>query len=33
MQELFIKAFKELGYDTEVRIVKSNKDADFQNLS
>ncbi len=30
MQELFKKAFEELGYNTEVRIVKSNKDADFQ---
>ncbi len=30
MEELFEKAFKNLGYDITPKIVKSNKDADFQ---
>lgn len=30
MQELFNQTFKELGYDINPKIVKSNKDADFQ---
>lgn len=30
MQELFNKVFSELGYDNDTRIVKSNKEADYQ---
>lgn len=30
MEELFEKVFNELGYDIKPKIIKSNKDADFQ---
>ena len=30
MKEIFDKVFKELGYDNDTRIIKSNKDADYQ---
>lgn len=30
MQEIFTKVFKELGYEINAKIVKSNKDADYQ---
>ena len=30
MEQLFEKVFKELGYDVTPKVVKSNKDADFQ---
>ncbi|MCI9110382.1 MAG: arginine--tRNA ligase [Bacilli bacterium] len=30
MEQLFEKVFKELGYDVKPKVVKSNKDADFQ---
>lgn len=30
MQELFLETFKKLGYEITPKIVKSNKDADFQ---
>lgn len=30
MQELFLETFKNLGYDITPKIVKSNKEADFQ---
>lgn len=30
MEQLFEKVFKELGYDITPKVVKSNKDADFQ---
>ena len=30
MKEVFDKVFKELGYENDTRIVKSNMDADYQ---
>ena len=30
MKEIFNDVFKKLGYDVDVKIIKSNKDADFQ---
>ncbi len=30
MEKLFNKIFKQLGYDNNTKIIKSNKDADFQ---
>lgn len=30
MKDIFSKIFKELGYELDVKIVKSNKDADYQ---
>ena len=30
MQELFLEAFKKIGYEITPKIVKSNKDVDFQ---
>ena len=30
MEAILNKVFKDLGYDTEIKVIKSNKEADFQ---